>query len=596
VRRLAAPRLLGRVAPAPSVEPATVSPRLGDVLRALARDTHPRMRRHSRSTANLVNTPIVPVLLFLASSALVVSSCDSRAAHAAQEHAPPSAELEPVSVTVHGERALLFMEHEPLVQGASSRFLVHLSVVATGEPVRSGRVSLAIGSTTFVADAPKRDGLFVPEGSVPSAGRFPARLVVASPQVEETLELGELTVHASADAARAAASGSGAEPTAGVPFLMEQQWRVKLLLERAGARTLTRRLIVPAQVRTPEGAEAAVSSPIGGRLLARPGAALPRTGDAVDAGQVLAEVEPPLGAAEIAQLQALRLELDLKALDIVRALSEAQARVDFAQRERERIAKLREHGLSTQQALDEAERDLHIARSALDGATATKRSLDEIVEQRGPRASGASALAVRLPVAAPLRGTVVAAAQLHGASVEPGQELFRILDTSSVWIEARVSEFDLHLVNDAPSAAATFAALPGVRLDVGGADPARALRLLPLLDASSRTARIRCSVPNEAGALKDGMLAELEIATERVDAEVVIPLEAIVAEQSLPTAYVMLEGELFQKRDLELGVKDGAYVEVLRGIEPGEYVATRGAYVVKLAALTPTSFGAGHQH
>jgi multidrug efflux pump subunit AcrA (membrane-fusion protein) len=92
------------------------------------------------------------------------------------------------------------------------------------------------------------------------------------------------------------------------------------------------------------------------------------------------------------------------------------------------------------------------------------------------------------------------------------------------------------------------------------------------------------------------MLAELEIALEKVEARVAVPAEAIVIDQSLPTAYVMLEGELFQKRELELGVKDGDRVEVLRGIAPGERVATRGAYLVKLAALSPASFGPGHQH
>jgi hypothetical protein len=35
---------------------------------------------------------------------------------------------------------------------------------------------------------------------------------------------------------------------------------------------------------------------------------------------------------------------------------------------------------------------------------------------------------------------------------------------------------------------------------------------------------------------------------------------------------------------------------VVQGIDPGERVATRGAYVVKLAALSPASFGAGHAH
>jgi len=64
----------------------------------------------------------------------------------------------------------------------------------------------------------------------------------------------------------------------------------------------------------------------------------------------------------------------------------------------------------------------------------------------------------------------------------------------------------------------------------------------------------------------------------------------------LATAYVMLEGELFQRRELELGLRDGDRVEVLQGIAAGERVATRGAWVVKLAALSPASFGAGHAH
>jgi len=85
-------------------------------------------------------------------------------------------------------------------------------------------------------------------------------------------------------------------------------------------------------------------------------------------------------------------------------------------------------------------------------------------------------------------------------------------------------------------------------------------------------------------------------ALQNTQGPVTIPFEAIVVDRSAPTAYVMLEGELFQKRELELGIRDGEFVEVRRGIAAGERVATRGAYVVKLAALSPTSFGPGHQH
>jgi multidrug efflux pump subunit AcrA (membrane-fusion protein) len=92
------------------------------------------------------------------------------------------------------------------------------------------------------------------------------------------------------------------------------------------------------------------------------------------------------------------------------------------------------------------------------------------------------------------------------------------------------------------------------------------------------------------------MLAEMAIATVEHAAPVTIPTEALVIDQGMPTVYVMLEGELLQKRDLELGVKDGNAVEILRGLKPGERVATRGAHLVKLAALSPAAFGPGHAH
>jgi membrane fusion protein, heavy metal efflux system len=163
-----------------------------------------------------------------------------------------------------------------------------------------------------------------------------------------------------------------------------------------------------------------------------------------------------------------------------------------------------------------------------------------------------------------------------------------------VWIEARVSEFDLHRLGSGLSGVVTLESSPGKRIEVGVG--ASALKLLPTLDAESRTAVLRCELPNPDGSLRAGMLASLELATEQVDAKVSIPVEAIVIDQGLPTAFVMLEGETFQKRDLDLGVKDGEYIEIVKGIAAGEHVATRGAYVIKLAALSPASFGAGHQH
>lgn len=528
----------------------------------------------------------VPVLLSGA-------SCGPQAAATASpdEHGP-----DPASVTVFGERLLLFMEHPHLARGSTARFLAHFTVLATGEPVRSGTVTLDLGPTQLSVSAPKREGLFVLEGAPAETGSFPGRLIVESDQATETIELGTVVVHASqADADKAARAAANEDPPNAVPFLLEPQWKVKLLVARAEPRTLDRRLVVPGRAVTPEGRSAVVASPVTGRLVGPPAGALPRSGEKVAAGQTLALVEPPLLATEIAELHALGLEFDLKALDVLRASGEATARLRFAERERERIVKLRAEGLGTQQQLEQAEQALALAKTELEAADRTQQALERMKQERAASGGGKPGAPVRVPLTAPIAGSVVEVLGVPGGTVEAGAAVFRVLDTERLWIEGRVSEFDVSRIGDGSRAFVRFAALPESRIDVrgpGGGAPYVGREI----DPTSRTLLVRYELENEGGALRPGMLADLHLSTGERHARVAIPAEAVVMEQGLATAYVMLEGELFQKRDLELGIRDGEWVEVLRGIEPGERVATRGAHIVKLASLAPASFGHGHAH
>lgn len=532
------------------------------------------------------------VFVLVAASCAVSPGCDASHAQAVHEHAA-AAELEPTAVTVFGARALLFLEHPHLVRGESARFLAHFSVLADGEPVRSGRVALVIGDTTLAVDAPKRDGLFIPEGSLPDAGSFAARLTLESEQVRETFDLGQVVVHPDVhEAAHAAQAAAGEVPAGAVPFLLEQQWMIRLLLDEVAPRRLARRLVVPALARTPDGAEVEIRAPLAGRLSVPPSGHWPRQGERVDAGAVLGFVEPVLSAPELAQLEALSMEFELKTLEVEHGVHEAQTRLSFAEREHARIAKLHEHVLATAQELEGAERDLALARCELEALETTARKLEQMLAARSERRGGAVGPALRFAITAPISARVIESAAVEGAFVDAGDVLARVIDTSRMWVEARVSEFDLALVRKAPAGSVTFAALPAARFEVAGS----ALVLQPQVDADSRTLALRCELANSDGALVAGMLAQVELALEIVDAAVSVPLEAIVLDQGQPTAYVMLDGELFQKRELELGVKDGGFVEVRRGLAPGERVATRGAHLVKLAALSPASFGAGHAH
>jgi len=506
------------------------------------------------------------------------------------------AEIEPAITTLFGQRVLLFMENPHLICGESARFLAHFSVLETGEPVRAGRVELQIGAKTLVADGPKRDGLFIPEGSFEQTGDLAATITLTSEQASETLDLGLVTVHeARRDAAAAADAAASDELPGQVPFLMEQQWKVGTLLAPAGARQLTQRLVVPAQIVLAEGASAVLSSPVSGRLLAPMGGSLVRTGDVVEQGQVLAVVEPPLSADVAAQLSALELELELQSLAVERQLAEASTQLGFAEVERERIAQLVAKGLATRQALAQAERDVALAESAESQALRGRAALAEARSRRLASSAGIAPGALRFSLPAPIDGVVVDGSWVVGESVDASAELLRIVDPAQLWVVGRVSEFDLAQLSGSPAAEVSLPALPELRIAVG-LPAAGAAVFGAEVELPSRTVSVRYALPPSAVAVRPGMLADLEIGVDVIDAPVVIPLQAVVMDQGLPTAYVMVHGELFQRRDLTLGLRDGDFVEVLGGLAVGEHVATRSAATIRLAALSPASFGHGHAH
>jgi multidrug efflux pump subunit AcrA (membrane-fusion protein) len=69
-----------------------------------------------------------------------------------------------------------------------------------------------------------------------------------------------------------------------------------------------------------------------------------------------------------------------------------------------------------------------------------------------------------------------------------------------------------------------------------------------------------------------------------------------VDENGIPTVYVMLTGEHFQKRPIRTGISDGVMTEVLDGLQEGDRVVVRGAYAVRLAGLAGGGVGSAHVH
>jgi multidrug efflux pump subunit AcrA (membrane-fusion protein) len=52
-----------------------------------------------------------------------------------------------------------------------------------------------------------------------------------------------------------------------------------------------------------------------------------------------------------------------------------------------------------------------------------------------------------------------------------------------------------------------------------------------------------------------------------------------------PIVYVQAGGESFERRPVQLGIRDGNDIEIRRGLKPGERAVVDGAYAIRLSTL-----------
>jgi len=110
-----------------------------------------------------------------------------------------------------------------------------------------------------------------------------------------------------------------------------------------------------------------------------------------------------------------------------------------------------------------------------------------------------------IAVPAPAAGTVVEEMAVEGMRYQPGETLFRIVDTSVMWVLAEVYEQDLAFVKVGDMAKVVVNTWPD-RSFMG-----KVTFIYPSIGKESRTARLRIEVANPDGLLRADMAATVEI-------------------------------------------------------------------------------------
>ena len=477
------------------------------------------------------------------------------------------------TVTLWGESTQLFVEFPALVQDEQSAFAAHLTRLSDHLAVDSGTVTVELSGgghdpEVFTISEPSQAGIFRPVVEPAHVAERQVTLRLESSIATETHELGTFEVFTNRRTADAAAGHESEDPHE-ISFLLEQQWPIEFGIAEVITAPLRPNVPAFAHLTLPNGAVAIATAPRGGRIVGIDGR-LPQVGDRVEVGDVLFSLSLlPEDAADSAGM-------DL-------AVDQANIRVRATQREVDRLQPLVSQGVVAQRRLDEAESDLASAQAALRSARRRRTSVGQSQNVEGTSDS--------LAIPSPLSGVVAQVHATAGAWVSEGDEVVRIVHPDTLWVDVDVPEAYLGLIQR----------VSGVWLDATGFDEpididgASLVSVGVELELLTRTLPVRFEIDNSDGRLYAGMSAQAHLVTDEVTPVPAIPMHAVVDDSGIDVVYVQTGGETFERRPVRLGIRDGALVHA-EGVEPGEWIATEGAYAVKLASRSTESVGHGHAH
>lgn len=490
----------------------------------------------------------------------------------------PAAEAPTLDVTSWTDKTELFMEYPPLVAGEEALFAVHLTRLSDFSAMTTGRPRVELmpdaGGAPVVLQGQEasRPGVFRVLAKVPAAGRYRWRLIVDAPDLNDTHDLGMVTVFSDQEKAFADAQAQPPDDASLISYLKEQQWTNGFGTVLVQEGEIRRGIRVPARVEPLTGGEAIVPAPADGRFMAP---SLVRLGTRVQAGQELGRIQPRLtgdGGSDRATL--------------VAGFAEAQASLEAARSDLARAERLLAERAVPGRRVEEAQRAVKVAEARLTAAQARLAQRDETLGTGGGAAAGNSFV-----LRAPISGRVTEIYAALGASYDEGAPLFRIVRTDRVELQALLPASETPLPDD----------IREIALEIPGRDQPLVVTAedqhdAGVIDERTRSLPVQFDVDNRTGQLLIGQTVTATLYAGGVQKMPVVPREAVLMEAGRPYVFVHAAGESFARRFIEIGGRDGDRVGVRAGLQPGDRIVTRGAYDVQLASAAGALPAEGHVH
>jgi len=195
----------------------------------------------------------------------------------------------------------------------------------------------------------------------------------------------------------------------------------------------------------------------------------------------------------------------------------------------------------------------------------------------------------RFIVRAPISGILAESSAINGANTEVGKILFRIVDINAIFVSGVVPESEFSKLRE----------LSGAEIEMPGGQVRPAGRLVAIgrvVDVGTRTVPVTYETDNRDHRLAINQTVFLRLFLTPGGKTPVVPEAAIIDDAGRPVVFVQRAGETFLRRPVKLGIRNHGMVQVLEGVNTGDRVVTKGAYLVRLSTMSSAVPAHGHVH
>ncbi len=162
---------------------------------------------------------------------------------------------------------------------------------------------------------------------------------------------------------------------------------------------------------------------------------------------------------------------------------------------------------------------------------------------------------------------------MEGQYASEGMTIVKLADLSSLWAEAQVYASQLSAVDLNGTAIVQIPDLPGKEWKgkIEFANP----EIIP----DSRLNLVRVTIPNSNGLLKPGMPAYVSIKSREIKT-LTLPTDAVLRDGKMNTVWIQSGKNSFKMKMVEIGLESGDRIEIKSGLQNGDIVVMRGAYLL----------------